>query len=101
MPSDTTPLAHAERCLDALDRALRTALRPEPVGAGRAQGDGPDARRIRADLAHLRESLALLRASSAPEGSARPRVMVEIPDTPYDPAMWRDADDEGIGCRPC
>jgi hypothetical protein len=92
------PLAEARRCLDELDRALR---------ATQARlGGGLDVRRVRTDLVHLRESLALLsasaeepRAGQAPASAHAPQAMVEVPDTPYDPAMWRDADDEGIGCR--
>jgi hypothetical protein len=25
--------------------------------------------------------------------------MVKIPDAPYDPALWADAEDEGLGFR--
>ncbi|MFC1412782.1 hypothetical protein ACEZCY_27705 [Streptacidiphilus sp. N1-12] len=98
---DSAPLVEAGRCLDELDRALRAAQ------AG--LGSGLDVRRVRTDLVHLRESLALL-CDAAAAGAAqdpapasawapRPQGMVDVPDTPYDPAMWRDADDEGIGCR--
>ena len=87
------PLAEAGRCLEELDRALQAAL---PGTAG--SGTGLDVRRVRTDLVHLRESLALLRdAATGPVPG--PRAMVDVPDTPYDPSMWRDADDEGIGCR--
>ena len=108
-PSTTVgQLAEASRCLEELDRALSDSrLR---------LGGGLDVRRVRTDLVHLRESLALLTSAvaegaEAAPGSARiPRPgvvevgvveigVVEIADTPYDPAMWRDADDEGIGCR--
>ena len=85
-------LAEARSRLDALDRALRAAQR--------RLGGGLDVRRVRTDLDHLRESLALLTeavAERAANGSAR--EMVEIEDTPYDPEMWRGIDDEGIGCR--
>jgi len=103
----STPLAEAGRCLEELDRALRAALPPE-TAAGADRGPdghdlnsrGLDVRRVRTDLVHLRESLALLRdADTVP--TPRAPVMVDVPDTPYDPAMWRDADDEGIGCRHC
>jgi hypothetical protein len=94
MPSDIAPLAEAGRCLEALDRALQ-------AGAA-GLGSGLDVRRVRTDLVHLRESLALLcDAAAAGAGVPRPLQMVDVPDTPYDPAMWRDADDEGIGCRHC
>ena len=101
MPSNAstpggTPLAAAGRCLEELDRALQAALRPEAAGPG----TGLDVRRVRTDLVHLRESLALLR-DAATATAPRPPAMVDVPDTPYDPSMWRDADDEGIGCRHC
>ena len=85
-------LAEARSRLDALDRALRAAQQ--------RLGGGLDVRRVRTDLDHLRESLALLTeavAERAANGSAR--EMVEIEDTPYDPEIWRGIDDEGIGCR--
>ncbi|MFC1417452.1 hypothetical protein [Streptacidiphilus cavernicola] len=85
------PLAAAGRCLEELDRALRTAF------PGTDDAD-LDVRRVRTDLVHLRESLALLSAAAAGPVPG-PRAMVDVPDTPYDPSMWRDADDEGIGCR--
>lgn len=107
MPSDIAPpapnqLAEAGRYLDELDRAL-CAARTRMSGSGRT---GLDFRRVGTDLEHLRESLALL-CESFETGTANgtavpaPRAlpMVDVPDTPYDPAMWRDADDEGIGCR--
>ena len=93
MPAaSASALAEARSRLDALDQALRAAQR--------RLGGGLDVRRVRTDLDHLRESLALLTeavAERAANGSAR--EMVEIEDTPYDPEMWRGIDDEGIGCR--
>ncbi|MHA6762707.1 hypothetical protein [Streptacidiphilus sp. PAMC 29251] len=106
---DGAPLVEAGRCLEALDRAL--------LAAQDGLGSGLDVRRVRTDLVHLRESLALLcdavaaapvpaQASAVPVSAVpasawapRPQAMVDVPDTPYDPAMWTDADDEGIGCR--
>jgi hypothetical protein len=75
MPSyDTGPagLAQAHARLDELDRAVDAA---------------------RLALARLRACLPPLRVAEAGAG------LVEIPDTPYDPAMWQDAEDEGIGGR--
>jgi hypothetical protein len=89
-------LAQAGRCLDELDRALQAALRPDATGSA----EGLDVRRVRTDLVHLRESLALLSAATTAT-AARTQPMVEVPDTPYDPAMWRGVDDEGVGCRHC
>ena len=84
-------LAEARSRLDALDRSLRAAQR--------RLGGGLDVRRVRTDLDHLRESLALLTDSVAARGGLDAHEVVEIEDTPYDPEMWRGIDDEGIGCR--
>ncbi|MBC3842685.1 hypothetical protein GXW82_28435 [Streptacidiphilus sp. 4-A2] len=81
---------------------------PEPAGrpgralriAQRRLGGGLDVRRVRTDLDHLRESLALLSEAVAQRAAADSvHEVVEIEDTPYDPEMWRGIDDEGIGCR--
>ncbi|MGK5641125.1 hypothetical protein ACSNOK_22845 [Streptomyces sp. URMC 126] len=83
-------LTAVQRCLGELDRTLGRLER-------RLGGDGPELRRMRSDAGHLRESLSLLREAQPPE---RPRpAMVQIPDTPYDPSLWRGADEEGIGSR--
>jgi hypothetical protein len=94
---DGASLAEAGRRLEELDRALRAALPPDDH---EPHGRDLDVRRVRTDLVHLRESLALLRAAASVPAPRSP-AMVDVPDTPYDPAMWRDADDEGIGCRHC
>ncbi|MER6047373.1 hypothetical protein ABT168_07880 [Streptomyces sp. NPDC001793] len=89
-------LTAVERSLDGLVQA---------VGKLEARiGSGLDVRRVRSDTDHLRESLALLRASLA--GGAPPGrpgkaedEMVAIPDTPYNSALWTDAEDEGLGAK--
>ena len=93
MPAaSASALAEARSRLDALDQALRAAQR--------RLGGGLDVRRVRTDLDHLRESLALLADSvTAGVGLDGTDEMVDIEDTPYDPEMWRGIDDEGIGCR--
>ncbi|MEZ0066174.1 hypothetical protein ABIA32_002183 [Streptacidiphilus sp. MAP12-20] len=70
-------LAEAHRRLEELDRAV-------------------DATRLA--LSRLRDCLP---PPGLPEQHpAEPgRAVIEIPDTPYDPAMWQDAEDEGIGRR--
>lgn len=84
-------LAVAQRCLDDLHRAVDRMTREV--------GGGLEVRRVRNDLEHLRDSLALLRETAA-RGRARPaRPAVIVPDAPYDTALWSDADDEGIGAR--
>jgi hypothetical protein len=73
MPSNTidpTALAEAHRRLAELDRAVDET---------------------RLALARLR---ACLPQSGVPEQCA---PLIEVPDTQYDPAMWHDAEDEGIG----
>lgn len=84
-------LTAAQRCLDDLSRTI-----------GRMEqdlGGGLEVRRVRSDLEHLRESLALLR-DSAPRSQTPSRPeMVTVPDAPYDSTMWSDADDEGLGAR--
>jgi hypothetical protein len=89
-------LTAAQRCLDELARSVHRL--EQQVGSGL------DIRRVRSDTDHLRESLALLRASApqeartGPGAAARPE-MVTIPDTPYDSSLWSDAEDEGLGAR--
>ncbi|MEU6663330.1 hypothetical protein [Streptomyces sp. NPDC046821] len=84
-------LAAAERCLDELNR---TVGRLE-----RQLDDSLDVRRVRADADHLRESVALLRASTNSPAPPRPPEVVRVPDTPYDSALWTDSDDEGLGSQ--
>ncbi|MET9496450.1 hypothetical protein [Streptomyces sp. NPDC006552] len=88
----TDELTTIQRCVDDLARAV-ARLTSHP--------DGPDLRRVRADTEHLRESVALLRASALadPESTRRPQSLVAISDTPYDSALWTDSDDEGLGAR--
>ena len=75
-----------DRCVHTLENRLGRTL---------------DVRRVRADLDHLRESLALLQ--SATTGGTRPATAeqqqkVPISDAPYDPSLWRgESGDEGIG----
>ncbi|MGK5629267.1 hypothetical protein [Streptomyces sp. URMC 123] len=90
-------LSAAQRCLDDLTRT---------VGRLEQQlGNGLEIRRVRADTDHLRESLALLSESAGGPGAGPARhttpltEMVTIPDTPYNAALWADAEDEGLGAR--
>ncbi|RKN47051.1 hypothetical protein [Streptomyces hoynatensis] len=103
-------LRSARRCLDDLTRCV-SRLEQE-------LGTGLDIRRLRSGTDHLRESLDLLAALAAagpdPTGgragqppTARPVTaadlaageMIAVPDAPYDPRLWADADDEGLGAR--
>ncbi|MCX3061024.1 hypothetical protein [Streptomyces beihaiensis] len=91
-------LTAVQRCLDELARAVK---RIEPRLCG--PGGGPDLRRVRADTAHLRESVALLCETAAPAvGRQRGPEVVPVPDTPYDSSLWTGAeglDDEGLGAH--
>jgi hypothetical protein len=89
-------LTRARRKLDELDRVLRSVR-------GRI-GDSLDIRRVCGDVERLRDSLALLceNAEPAPRGASlappHPRAELEpLSELPYDPALFADADDEGIG----
>lgn len=86
-------LTRAQRKLDELDRVLRSVR-------GRL-GNTLDIRRVCGDVERLRDSLALL-CEHAPHtghaGPPRPRAELEpLPEVPYDPSLFADADDEGIG----
>ena len=35
----------------------------------------------------------------SPRRQGDPPDVVPVPDAPYDPSLWRDADDEGVGGR--
>jgi hypothetical protein len=85
-------LTTIQRCLDDLSRSVGRL--EKQLG-----GDGLDLRRVRADAEHLRQSVALLRETSASPGAPRKPDLVSIPDTPYDPSLWIDTDDEGLGAR--
>ncbi|MFF6810237.1 hypothetical protein ACFZAG_10150 [Streptomyces sp. NPDC012403] len=86
-------LASVQRCLDDLIRSVGRL--EKQLGSG-----GLEMRRVRADTNHLRESLALLRETAAATVAPQKRTdLVTISDTPYDPSLWVDTDDEGLGAR--
>lgn len=83
-------LARARRKLDELARTVRLLK-------GRV-GNTRDMRRVAGDIDRLRDSLALLDEHTPHDGPPGPPCDLEtIPDLPYDPLLFRDADDEGIG----
>ncbi|MET7680369.1 hypothetical protein [Streptomyces sp. NPDC005423] len=85
-------LTSAQRCLDDLSRSVGRL--EQQLGGG-----GLEMRRVKADAAHLRESLALLRDAAPATDRPRRPDLVSIPDTPYDNTLWTDSDDEGLGAR--
>jgi hypothetical protein len=85
-------LTGVQRCLDDLTRCVNRL--EQQLG-----GSGLEMRRVRSDAAHLRESLALLKAATPEDGPAPNPAMVTIPDAPYDSSLWTDAEDEGLGAH--
>ncbi len=93
-------LTDLQECLDRLERSVLTLT----GRAGLGESHPLDVRRVRADAAHLRESVAMLSALAAGGGPAGRRTparpeLITIPDAPYDSALWTDSDDEGLGAR--
>ncbi|MEV0111717.1 hypothetical protein AB0H77_00480 [Streptomyces sp. NPDC050844] len=90
-------LTAVQRCVDELVRTVDKLTQH----AG-AEMQGIDVRRVRTDTDHLRESFALLRATTpgAPPGKPQERPdLVRIPEKPYDTSLWTDSDDEGLGAK--
>ncbi|MFF7792349.1 hypothetical protein [Streptomyces sp. NPDC007991] len=85
-------LTSVQRSLDELFRSLGRL--EKQLGTG-----GLEMRRVRADANHLRESVALLRDAAATPAAPKRPDLVTIPDAPYDPSLWVDSDDEGLGAR--
>lgn len=93
-------LTAVQRCVDDLVRTVGKL--EQQVGEGSPGGlHGLDVRRVRTDADHLRESVALLRATAQGPAAAPPKRpdLVTIPDTPYDSSLWTDSDDEGLGAH--
>ena len=70
------------------------ALAHEVSGLARRAGDVSAIRRLQNDVDRLRIDAA---ECDALRPLAAPRPLEIIPDTPYDEAMWRGVDDEGLG----
>jgi hypothetical protein len=64
-------------------------------------GESAQVRRLSNDLERLDIDAAEVTGDpgrAAPRARPVPREeMVLVPDAPYDPELWRDADDEGVG----
>lgn len=86
-------LASVQRSLDDLIRSVGRL--EKQLGSG-----GLEMRRVRSDTNHLRESVALLRETAVTTPGVPKRTdLVTISDAPYDPSLWVDTDDEGLGAR--
>lgn len=87
MPSTPESLA-VQRALTDLQRC---------VGALRSRyGASPSVLRVANDVERLAIDVAELDGVAAPVRGRSPEVVI-VPDTPYDPALWHGADDEGVG----
>jgi len=83
---DVAAVAAAVERLDVAVTALRSSY-GETLGIRRLSSD---VRRISEDLDEL--------GDPAPDAvPTRTATLEAIPDEPYDPSMWADADDEGLG----
>ncbi|MBQ0926817.1 hypothetical protein [Saccharopolyspora endophytica] len=91
MAPTTTELAEFQRVLAQL-RSSAGALRQR-------YGDAAVVRRIHNDIERLDIDAGELSAvvpTPRTGDDARDDVVI-VPDTPYDPSLWQDADDEGLG----
>lgn len=92
-------MTQAKAELSDIEQAL-SQLRDRVTALRSRYGDVPAVRRIRNDLERLGIDLedlpAELPAQRRGEGFDR-SYTVAVPDTPYDPSLWRGADDEGVG----
>ncbi|GAA1300690.1 hypothetical protein [Saccharothrix xinjiangensis] len=84
--------------------ALRRALGQlrQCVGGLRARyGDVAAVQRLANDVERMDiDATELVDLDRTPRQREAPRVereVVVVPDTPYDPEFWHDADDEGLG----
>jgi hypothetical protein len=81
--------AEVEAALARLDRAV-AAVREE-------YGMTLGVRRLTSDVRRLADDLEELGDPAPGHYASRQAELEEIPDVPYDPSMWADAEDEGFG----
>jgi hypothetical protein len=64
-------------------------------------GDSVEVRRLANDVERLEIDAADLLGRPTPPQPRQPEGgkpdVVVVPDTPYDPTLWQDCDDEGVG----
>lgn len=85
----TSELTILHRAIDE----LRTV-----VGSVRNRyGDIPAVKRLLGDVDRILIDASELDQVPAPAETAHPDEIQLIDDTPPDPSMWKDADDEGVG----
>ncbi|MBE9376521.1 hypothetical protein IQ251_18885 [Saccharopolyspora sp. HNM0983] len=91
--ASTTPLAELQRALSQLRGSVAT-LRSHHGDTAQVRRISNDIDRLDIDITELSSQLPQQRGAAAPADD-----VVLVPDTPYDPSLWRDADDEGLGGR--
>ncbi|GAB3722821.1 hypothetical protein GCM10027598_38020 [Amycolatopsis oliviviridis] len=86
----TTEIAELRRAIGQLRQC---------VGALRSRyGDASAVRRLANDVERLDiDATDLDTTPHAVPAQAKAAERVPVPDTPYDPALWHGADDEGVG----
>jgi hypothetical protein len=84
--------------LETAAGAVATLRRSVSALQGRL-GDTVDVQRLRDDVTRIAADLNLLsRQAGLPQaGAAQQGEIVYIPDEDYDPSLWADADEEGLG----
>jgi hypothetical protein len=83
----------------AVNRAIEE-LRARIVDARTAYGEIPAVRRLVNDVERLSidaSELDFASSIAAPPTTSSTAPKISIDDTPPDPSMWTDADDEGVG----
>lgn len=84
--------------LNAVAAAVDTLRRS--VGVLRSRlGATVDVQRIEDDALRLEADVSLLMrgANVRRTATSKPEEIVYVPDKDYDPSLWADADDEGLG----
>ncbi len=85
--SDATQVKAVNRAIDE--------LRDRIADARAAFGEIPAVRRLSNDVERLRIDASEL--TELIPAAAPPPEKIKVDDTPLDPSMWSDADDEGVG----
>ncbi|MFP5336671.1 MAG: hypothetical protein ACLGIV_15300 [Actinomycetes bacterium] len=85
---------------DDLAAAARAVadLRNATAGLEARLGNTVDVRRLKDDVARFTADLQLI-AHGTQVDVAGPQETVYIPEGDYDPSLWADAEDEGLGTR--
>lgn len=87
----TTEITDLSRAIGQLRQCIGT-LQGHYGDAAAVQRIANDLERLEIDAKDLSKVLPKQRGSDL-----RDSDIVMVPDTPYDPALWQEADDEGIG----